>query len=233
MLSARVILEAASGLLMDEQHVRWTLPELTGYLNEGVKAIILAKPSASTQSIAVPLIEGTLQHVPQTGTPTPLRILSIPRNLASVASPRIGGRAIRPTKRSLLDAQEPNWHESRYVRFRREVRQYTFDEENPLEFYTYPGNDGTGVVEAVVSVLPVAVSPTDDDSLIGSYDVPVGLQAIYQAPLTDYVCYRAQIKDDLAANTGRSAIHYQSFATAIGLKIQVERATSPNRERAQ
>jgi len=233
MLSARVILEAASGLLLDEQNVRWSLPELTGYLNEGIKALVLAKPSASTRSIAVPLVEGTLQYVPQTGTPSPLRILSITRNLASAGDPRIGGRAIRATKRSLLDAQEPNWHQSKYVKFRKDVRQYTFDEENPLEFYTYPGNDGSGVVEAVVSVLPAPVAATGDDSLIGSYDVPVGVQAIYQAPLTDYVCYRAQIKDDVAANTGRSAIHYQSFATAIGLKIQVERATSPNRERAQ
>lgn len=233
MLTGLAIMEAAGRLLLDEGHVRWPLPELADFINDGVKAILVAKPSAYTRSIPVSLQEGTLQYVPQEGTPKPLRILSFTRNLDSAGTPRVAGRAIQTTPGNLLDAQEPNWHSSKYVRFRKEVRQVVFDEENPLEFYTYPGNTGTGFVEAVVSALPAAIVANGDENLIASWDVDVGLQEIYLPALTDYVCYRAHQKDDLAANTGRAAIHYQSFATAVGLKIQVERVTSPNRERAQ
>ena len=117
------------------------------------------------------------------------------------------------------------------MRYQKEVRQFIFDEENPLEWYCYPGNDGTGTVEAVVSTLPTPLTATGDEKLIESWEGAIGLQDIYQGPLLDYVLYRAQLKDDLASNTGRSAIHYQQFANALGIKVQVERATSPNRER--
>lgn len=232
MPTGREIMEAAGTLLLDEGYDRWTLPELKKWINEAVKALILAKPSAHTSSIVVSLQSGTLQLVPHDGTPKPLRIVAITRNIKEDASPRIAGRAIRPTDRSLLDTQEPNWHESKYVKFRPEVRQYVFDEENPLEFYVYPGNDGTGKVEAVVSSLPALLANSGDENLIGSYEADLGLQDIYLGPLTDYVCYRAQLKDDTAANVGRASIHFQNFATQVGLKVQVERATSPNRERA-
>jgi hypothetical protein len=231
MPTGREIMEAAGTLLLDEGFDRWTLPEMRKWVNEAVKAVILAKPSAYSRSIVVTLQAGTLQVVPQAGTPKPLRILSVTRNITSEGPPRVAGRAIRPTDRTMLDVQEPNWHDTRYVRFRKEVRQYTFDEENPLEFYTYPGNDGTGKVEAVVSALPADIVATGDVDAIASYDTEIGLQDIYLGPLTDYVCYRAQLKDDVAANVGRAAVHYQNFATAVGLKIQVERVTSPNRER--
>lgn len=231
MLTGRQIMEAAGILLLDETYVRWPLAELAKWINEGVRAIILAKPSAKSTTIAVQLQKGTLQSVPQTGDPQPLRLLSIVRNLKS-ADDRVGGRIVRPTKRSLLDAQAPYWHDERRVRFQKEVRQFCFDEENPLEFYTYPGNDGNGIVEAVVSTLPAPLEPSGDPEDIASWEADIGLQEIYLGPLTDYVLYRSQLKDDVASNTGRSAIHYQQFATALGIKVQTERTTSPNRDRA-
>jgi hypothetical protein len=36
------------------------------------------------------------------------------------------------------------------------------------------------------------------------------------------------MKDDIDGAAARSAVHYQQFATAIGLKIQVEKSHSPN-----
>ncbi|CEJ15945.1 hypothetical protein BN1110_06296 [bacterium YEK0313] len=234
MLRGRDIMVEAGQLLQDEEHVRWPLAELGGWINAAVDAILLAKPSASSTSIVMPLQPGTLQQVPQSaapGAPTPLRLLGINRNIITAGPPRAGGRVIRPTKRSLLDAQEPNWHDRRHVPYRSEVRQIVFDEENPLEFYVYPGNDGRGLVEAIVATRPARLAPTGDPTLLDSWLGDVGLSEIYSEPIVDYACYRAQQKDDYAANMGRAAVHYQNFATAIGLKIQVEGATSPNRDR--
>lgn len=231
MLTGRQIMEAAGILLQDEGNVRWPLKELCAWVNQGVDAILLAKPSASSTSVVLTLAAGTLQSVPQSGSPTPLRLLGITRNITAIGPPRVAGRMIRPTERALLDAQDPYWHDGKRTPFKTEVRQFTFDEENPLEFYVYPGNKGGGMVEAVVATRPPALTAAADDAAIASYEGDVGLSQVYSGALVDYVCYRAQQKDDFAANSGRAAIHYQNFATAIGIKIQVEGATSPNRER--
>ena len=217
-------MEQAGIVLLDEDHIRWPLAELASWINLAVKAIVLAKPSASSRSIVIELAEGTLQHVPQTGTPTPLGLLRIVRNIEKVGPPRVGGRIVNATPRAALDAAEPDWHNPRRVRFRKEVRQYVFDESTPLEFYGSPGTDATGLVEAAVSVLPAAVAPTDD---LAAWDVEIGLPEPYSEPVLNYVLYRAYAKDDPAKSSG----YYSQFATAIGIKIQVEGASSPNARR--
>lgn len=231
MLTGRQIMKSAGTLLLDEEHVRWPLAELANWINEGVDAVLLAKPSAYSASIVMPLQRGTLQQVPQTGSPQPLRIMNVTRNIVSDGPPRIAGRAVRPTIRALLDTQEPNWHVDSAMPFKREVRQFVFDEENPLEFYVCPGNNGQGRLEVVVSARPARLVPSGPPAEMASYEGEVGLHEIYSGPLVDYVCYRAQLKDDIASNTGRAAVHYQNFATALGVKIQVEGTSSPNRER--
>lgn len=227
MPTARSIMEQAGIVLHDEDHIRWPLAELAGWINLAVKAIILAKPSASSRSVVIELAEGTLQHVPQTGTPTPLSLLRIVRNIEQVGPPLVGGRIVNATPRAALDAAEPNWHDPRRVRFRKEVRQYVFDENTPLEFYVYPGNDGTGLVEAAVAVLPAAVAPTGPEDHINSWGAEIGLPEPYSEPALNYVLYRALAKDD----PPKSTAYYGQFASAIGLKIQVEGASSPNARR--
>lgn len=228
MPTGREIIKRAAILLNDEDHVRWTLPELCDWINEAVRATVLAKPSAKSESRVVALGQGTLQHVPATGDPLPLALLAIRRNIKDPGQPGRGGRAVTRTSITGLDAQEPNWHDPKFVPFKREARQYTFDEEVPLEFYVFPGNDGTGHVEAVLSVLPTPLAASGAADEIASYGGDVGLPEPYSVPLLDYVLYRAQSKDDDGANAGRAMAHYTQFATALGIKVQVARATSPN-----
>lgn len=233
MLAGRDIMEAAFILLQDDDHIRWPLPELARWINEGVRALLLAKPSAHSGTRVLSLGEGTLQHIPTVaGQPTPLQLLDITRNLLDADEPRRGGRIVKATSQAALDAINPNWHDPRHERYRRDVRHFIFNEESPLDFYVYPGNDGTGVVEAVVSTLPAALAAEGDDGALESYAGDIGLPALYQPPLVDYVCYRAHSKDALTGNAALAQLHYQQFATAIGLKIQVEGATSPNARRA-
>ena len=111
--------------------------------------------------------------------------------------------------------------------FKKEVRQFVYTADDPTIFYVVPGNLGTGIVEAVVSVLPTRVEPTGDVTTIDSYEVETGIGPLYDVPLLDYVIYRAQSKDDSGANLGRSNIHYQQFAAALGLKIQNDGTLTP------
>lgn len=237
MIKASEIFTSASILLNDEDFVRWPLTERAKWLNEAVEAILIAKPDASSKSVVLSLDEGTLQKVSIEGDQKPYRLLSITRNVTlKEDETRVGGRVIRPTTAAILDANEPNWHSKSAVPFKRDVRQYVFDDVNPLEFFVYPGNDGTGLVEAVVSFIPDVITvvatgededPADPEN-IESWEVDIPLPRPYSVPLLDYLLYRCQAKDDTSGNAGRAMSHYNQFAAALGLKVQSEQATSPN-----
>ncbi|MCI9865507.1 hypothetical protein RHIZ_06075 [Rhizobium skierniewicense] len=234
MPKANDILRRASVLLIDDEHARWPLSELADWLNEAVKAIVLAKPSASSRTLPLPLAKGTYQELPATlDGVTPLQLLGVNRNLVGDGSTRIGGRAIRTAARALLDAQEPNWHNPAYEPFRKEVRQVVFDENLPLEFYAYPGNDGNGVVEVALSYLPAPALPLagQDETTYAAWNVDIGLPEPYSVPLLDYVLYKAFSKDDIAGDPTKAMSHYQTFAAAVGIKVQTESSANPNRRR--
>lgn len=234
MTPAAEILIKAGVLLNDEDAVRWSLQELADWLNAGQKAIVLAKPSALSGSVVLELSEGTLQGLPPLTEETRyIALLRLLRNITDIGPPRVGGRAVRDTTRDILDSAEPNWHDGSRVPFKPAVRQYVFDEANPREFYVYPGNDGTGLIEAVVSILPakivaaVETGPVDPTN-IAHWATPIDLDPLYDDVLLDYILFRAYSRDDLAGNPGRAQAYYMSFANAVGLKIRTEAQTGPN-----
>ena len=228
-------MERAAIVLSDAAFDRWTLPELATWINEGRKRIILAKPSAHSETVELSLATGTHQTVSQSALATgntPLRIIDVTRNRTNKANGS-QGRIITAVSRNALDAEEPNWHDKSYVRFRTEVRHIVFDEDNPLEYFCYPGNDGTGAIEAVMSTLPPDIVASGDVNTPASYATELDLQEVYDGVVLDYVLHRAFLKDDLAGNPVRAMQHLQMFAAAIDLKIRIEGATTPNRKRTE
>ncbi|PZU85216.1 MAG: hypothetical protein DI528_12840 [Shinella sp.] len=230
MIKASDIMRRAATQLIDEDHIRWPLPELADWIGEAVSEIVKAKPSASSRSMNLSLVAGTKQKLP-----TDQRImllLDISRNVEGTGG--AGGRMIKPVTRDSLDALEPRWHDPAQVPFKKEVRHFIYDATVPLEYSCYPGNDGTGMVEANVSYLPPSVAAligTADPTDIATWNVSIGLSDEYQAPVLDYVMYRAFSKEEPASTPGRAAGHYQVFATSIGIQVQVEQSNSPNRRR--
>ncbi|UXS01087.1 DUF6682 family protein [Agrobacterium tumefaciens] len=233
MPKASEVMKSASVLLLDEDNVRWPLSELADWINDAVKAIILAKPSASSRTAQYPLEQGTYQKIPETlDGVTPLQLLGVNHNIIDTVK-NIGGRAIRTASRSMLDSHEPNWRNPAYAPFAKEVRQVTFDENVPLEFECYPGNTGNGVVQIAISYLPARVAPVTgrDVATLEAWDVSVGVPEPYTVPLIDYVLFKAFSKDDIAGDPTKAMTHYQTFATALGIKVQGEAAANPNRRR--
>jgi hypothetical protein len=111
------------------------------------------------------------------------------------------------------------------------VKHYVYDEEDTRSFYVYPGNDGTGLVEAVLSLDPVKIERLRGGVAedLESYAVELTLPGIYINALVDYVCYKAYAKDALVAGAAqRAALHYQQFANAVGIKVNQEALKSPN-----
>lgn len=230
-ITGKAIMERAAIILNDLSGDRWTPSELCQWINAGQKAVVLAKPSALSRSRVLTMAAGTLQRLPTAANaPVPLALLDIVRNLASAAdTPRVGGRTIKPVSRDQLDAIDINWHSATANKV---VKHFIYDEQNPLEFYVYPPNTGTGFVEGVLSEAPTLLEPTGGAELIASYDSPLDLPEPYSEPLLDYVLYRAFSKDAPQGVSARAQDHYSKFATALGLKIQVEGASSPNNRRS-
>jgi hypothetical protein len=102
------------------------------------------------------------------------------------------------------------------------VESYSYDPRNPLQFYVYPPNLGTGFVELSYSAVPAAVATAGDNITIND---------LYAYCLVDYMLYRAFSMDaEHAANAARAVAHYQAFLSALGASTQVQAANNQNIE---
>lgn len=222
------VISRAQIVVQDTTGVRWPFSELLQWLNDGQREVALYKPSATAQNVALMLQQGTLQNIGPGG----LALLRVVRNLKTpVTNPRVGTRAVRIVEREVLDSQHPSWHDPEVFPYQKEVKHFCFDESDPTNFYVFPGNNGTGAVEAVVSKSPDDVSLTSgaDTNNINAYRLPIQVPDIYANCLLDYVLFRAYSKDaDYAGNAERSAGHYAMFTAALGAKTQNELAFNPN-----
>lgn len=225
MRTAQDILKSVSDILLDEGFVHWTLPELCRWLNLGLDAITLQKPSASAATVEVELATGTLQALPS-GYVSILRPI---RNVRGANADRNPRKRISVVSEQSLTNLNPSWDDEYSVPFAQQAKHFIFDEANPKAFYVYPGNDGTGVLEMVLSVVPVKIAATGDVDKLDSYATPLPLDETYHDALMDYTLYRAWSKDaQFAGAAQRAALHYQQYANALGIKLGVEANTSPN-----
>lgn len=224
-VQARDVLGRAQKLIQDLTSIRWPLPELAGWLNDGAREVAIHKPSAVAGSVVIPLVSGTRQTIPAGG----LQLMRVIRNLkiGSTDSIRLGGRAIRLVERDVLDTQAPDWHDSDSVPYVPEAKHFIFDAQDPKAFYVYPGNDGRGIVEALVSQAPVPVP--ESGASLSDYAVNLPIPDVYANALLDYVLYRAYSKDaSFAENLTRADAHYNAFSTSLGIKTSMESTTSPS-----
>lgn len=218
------VLSRAQKLIQDDTGIRWPLPELALWFNDGTREVTIHKPSASSKSVVLPLVQGTRQSIPAGD----LMLLRVIRNLksASTGTNRVGARAVRLVNRDILDTQRPDWHDETDTPFKPEVKHFVFDESDPTAFYVYPGNDGTGKVEALTSRSPQAVATTGE--ALTDYDVPMPLPDVYANAVLDYILYRAYSKDaSFAENMQRADAHYNAFAVSLGAKASSENGAGP------
>lgn len=219
------ILSRASRIVLDETHVRWPLAELRLWLNDGLREISLVKPTAISASVIFSLTAGTYQKLPSNYT----GILRVTRNLkTTTASPRDGGRAVRVVDRVIMDSQLPDWHDTTKTTAAKAVKNVVFEMADPTAFYVYPPNDGTGIVEAVVSKVPTQIAaPSGDQEDIANYNTALDILDVYANALVDYVLYRAYSKDaNFAGNAQRAVAHYTQMANALGVSLQNDMAFS-------
>lgn len=207
---ASAIIGKAQILAQDTTAIRWTLPELLGWLNDGQREIAIIRTNAFTKIASIPLVAGTKQTLPADG----LQFLEFIRNMGvGGATP---GATARKVPRRLLDAQVPGWHS---VAGTAVVQHYVFDLLAPKNFYVYPPSLGTTQVEVLYSCTPTDCAT--QASVISADD-------IYETPLLDYLLYRMYAKDsEFVGNAERSLLYRKQFDTAIGIKQMADTAVLP------
>jgi len=219
-VTVQSVIDRVQTTLQDTTGVRWpVVGELVLWINDAQREIALLKPDASAANETITLATGTKQSIPSGGN----RLLRAVRNM-SAASGGSGRRAVRLVSREVLDAQTPDWHDpsvSGDAAHTTEVKHYVYDEQNPRNFYVYPGVSGSAYLEIIYSANPAAVTQSDD------LEIP----DIYGNAVMNYVLYMAYMKDaEYAGNSQRAANHYQIFTTSVTGKGQVDAITTPNVE---
>lgn len=228
MAQAREIMERAAILLADVGGTRWPATELRLWLNDGLREILLAAPSAATRTIVIDMQIGTRQELPESAAAL-LRVScnvvnTIPGGLLS------RGMAVTPVSRDVMDRQIPGWQAANTLPYSRNVRHTVDDPLDQRAFLVAPGNNGQGQIECLVSARIEAVDlPAVAPESIGSYVTEIYLDDIYLNALLDYVMYRALSKDVAVPSiAGRAQAHYSQFASAIGMKMQTETTLTPD-----
>lgn len=206
MLASQIIAKARI-LLSDPDRARWSDPDLLGWLNSAQLQIVAVRPDAKATKADHPLAVGVEQTIPANGT----KLLDVVRNTT--------GRAVTLISRDQLSAYDPDWYTSAPGTA---IKHYTFDDSDPKSFEVYP----PAAAGAKVRLLYAAI-PTDCAALTS----PVDLDAIYEGPLIDFVCYRAWAQDsDSPGDASNAANAIATFMQALTGKTQSDQATRPARK---
>lgn len=213
------LLARIEATLQDTANVRWTEAELLNYINDGQREIANLKPDATALHANVHLGTGTKQSIPTDG----LKLLNVVRNMSGTAGSSTGGRAIRLVSWDILDTQDPDWHNPTVTGDATHgtiPKHYLFDENDPLNFYIYPGIAGNAYVELVYSQRPTDLANTS---------ATIAVPDNYSNALIDYALFRAFTKDaENAGNSQRAGAHYQTFTVSVTGRAQIDALIKPD-----
>lgn len=224
---ASVILDQVGTLLNDmepgNEHVRWTVPSLLGYLTEAIATCAQGKPSIFTVVDRLALGTGSTQQLPAQYS----RLLDIHFNVNRDGSE---GPNVLPGVYSLQQAfQKPGCRSDALV----EV--YSAYPGSERFFWVDPpipkGLTYTPLVEALVVLVPQIVT-----SAAQPLYMPGSAPELYRAALVDWVLYRCYAEDQESATSfQRSTTYLQSFQSYLGIgavQQQVQKSSGQPARRA-
>ena len=218
-ISAQSIVHRVVDILQDTTSVRWPVPELVRYLNDGQREVVLYRPDATIKSATVTCVAGAKQALPSDGA----KLIDVIRNSASGGT----NKAVRLVAREVLDAQIPNWYG---LSGELDVVHFTYDPRDPKTFFVYPPALTTTRVDITYSAFPTDISTPDDGSTYVDVSGNMDLPDIYANVVIDYILYRAYSKDsEYAGNAQRAQAHYGAFANALNIEVQGTTGVAPTK----
>jgi hypothetical protein len=218
-ITAASIVHRVVDILQDTTSVRWPIPELVRYLNDGQREVVLYRPDATIKDATVACAAGAKQSLPSDGA----KLIDVIRNSASSGT----SKAVRMVAREVLDAQIPNWYG---LTGELDVVHFTYDPRDPKTFFVYPPALTTSRVDITYSAFPTNVAEPADGSVYSDVSGNMDLPDIYGNVVTDYILYRAYSKDsEYAGNAQRAQAHYGAFANALNIEVQGTTGVAPTK----
>lgn len=193
------LITAVAATLNDTAHTRWTTAHLAEYLTDALRALATVRPQAFEETREVALAAGSLQEIPADA----VAILGVVRN--------VGGASITPADRAHLDLYDPDWHLTPSP-----VIDHWFpDPKTPRRYYVAsPALAGTEI-EVQIAVRPSVIAAPGQ----GQEWPEIDLDPVYEAPLRDWMLYRAYAMDSDAGLPARAVAYRTAFYQQFGLGV--------------
>ena len=206
-IKARSIIQRVVETLQDPTSIRWPVPELVRYMNDGQREIKLHRPDTVRQTGDIALVSGSRQTLPANAD----KLIEIWHNKASK-------RAVQMVDRRILDDQTPGWHA---LPGSADILHYTYDPRVPTEFFVYPPALGGNTLVGAFSVNPTDITEPADGSLYTAVIGDIQIIDSLANALQQYILARSFMKDsEYAGNAARAQAHYQMFADAMGIEVK-------------
>ena len=221
-LTGASLISRIQDILQDTTSIRWPEAELLRYINDAQREVCNLRPESTAKTESIALVVGTKQSLPTGG----LRLIKVTRNMSAAGGSATGKRAVRLVDADILNTQEPNWHDptvSGAAAHATTVKHYIFDEDDPRNFYVYPGASSTSTFLEVV----YSTAPTD----LANTSATMFVDDVFGNAVIDYVLFRCYLKDaEYAGNQQRAGTHYQLFTGSLGAGGQAQFNLSPNQD---
>jgi len=216
-MQCSIVLAQVRYSLNDPSAATWSdSTHLIPALNDALRALVSVRPDAASTTAVRLLSSGTQQSIPTDGT----RLLRVIRN-AGEDGLSSTGRAIRRVSLDTLDASMPTWHGAAG---QAEIREYSYDERVPREFWVYPpvaASPTIGVVLTYVKTL-TAITATSDTFPVDEFYAPA---------VEAFMLYRLMGGDDESSPNYQAAqAQFAAFQTLLGLKSGGDAAMSARRD---
>lgn len=216
-MQCSIVLAQVRYSLNDPSAATWSdSTHLIPALNDALRALVSVRPDAASTTAVRLLSSGTQQSIPTDGT----RLLRVIRN-AGEDGLSSTGRAIRRVSLDTLDASMPTWHGATG---QAEIREYSYDERVPREFWVYPpvaASPTIGVVLTYVKTL-TAITATSDTFPVDDFYAPA---------VEAFMLYRLMGGDDESSPNYQAAqAQFAAFQTLLGLKSGGDSAMSARRD---
>lgn len=202
------IFSRVGATLVDTDHTRWTTAFITDAVNEATRVIVELRPAANMVHIAFPLQAGPRQTL-LSGNSDVTVLHDIVSNWDVANSKH--GKAVRYVDREVMNLVDPTWPTHNQSK---EVKTWSHDQADPLTFWVYPPNSGTGAVYCLVSKVPASL-PNDGNQQIAIHER-------YQDAIVEFVLYLAYAREANYGNQEKAQMHLATFSQMMGAKPTID-----------
>ncbi|OWT55278.1 phage adaptor protein [Candidimonas nitroreducens] len=212
------IIDRVQFITKDYSAVRWTMKEMSDWINDAQTQIAQLVPPSASQYMVLTLAEGARQDLrvidPDTRWVRLMELLCNVNTTSGVDKPT--GATIRLVSRPILDSAFPSWRS--VTPTARAVAEYAMDAGNEFVFDVNPPVVAGTKVYAQASVIPAPVAVLNSGKT--ALDDPnelFGLPDGYDIAAVDYVVFRAFNKNaNDQTYAAQASAHLQLFQAALG-----------------